>query len=280
MGAWVSYPDGTAEEPVGGISWYEAAAFAVWAGRSLPTVFHWHRAAQQSIFSEILLASNFDGEGPAPAGRYQGLGPVGTFDMAGNVKEWCFNRSGTLRYILGGSWSDPSYRYRDAAAADPMDRSATNGFRTVLTDGPLPAAATVAVDEPFFDFALVEPVADDVFDILRGSYRYDDSDLDARVESVDESSPHWREEIVSIRAAYGGERVRSTCISLTALGLRTRRFSISLEVTPSRFPTVAICGSSSHGSFHGAGASSSSRSTTEPTNAGSSRADPSPVGIS
>ena len=99
-----SYHDGTAEEPVGGISWYEAAAFAAWAGKSLPTVFHWHRAAQQSIFSEILLASNFDGEGPAPAGRYLGLGPVGTYDMAGNVKEWCFNRSGTLRYILGGSW--------------------------------------------------------------------------------------------------------------------------------------------------------------------------------
>jgi len=59
-----SYPDGADDEPVGGISWYEAAAFAAWAGKSLPTVFHWHRAAQQSFFSEILLASNFDGEGP------------------------------------------------------------------------------------------------------------------------------------------------------------------------------------------------------------------------
>ncbi len=86
-----------------------------------------------------------------------------------------------------------------------MDRSAANGFRTILTDGPLSTA--VAVDEPFFDFAQAEPIADDVFQILRGVYGYDHSALDARVESVDESSPHWREEIVSIRAAYGSERV-------------------------------------------------------------------------
>jgi predicted Ser/Thr protein kinase len=202
-----SYPENAGEEPVGGISWYEAAAFATWAGKSLPTVFHWHRAAQQSIFSEILLASNFDGEAPAPVGRYPGLGPVGTYDMAGNVKEWCLNRAGDLRYILGGAWPDPKYRYRDPEASDPLDRSATNGVRCIRTDGPLPAASTVSVDKPVYDFKQLEPVADDIFQVIRGLYGYDRSALDARVESVDDVPEHWRKEVVSFRAAYGDERV-------------------------------------------------------------------------
>ena len=40
-----SYPDGPADFPVGGVSWYEAAAYAAFAGRSLPTMHHWYRAA-------------------------------------------------------------------------------------------------------------------------------------------------------------------------------------------------------------------------------------------
>jgi formylglycine-generating enzyme required for sulfatase activity/dienelactone hydrolase len=202
-----AYSEGAADEPVGGISWYEAAAFAAWAGKSLPTVFHWHRAAQQSIFSEILLASNFDGQGPAPVGSYDGLGPVGTYDMAGNVREWCVNRTGDMRYTLGGAWSDPSYMYRDSEAADPLDRSPINGVRTVLIDGAVPRAALVPVDEPVYDFSRVEPVGDDIFEVFRSLYAYDRSELDSRVESTDDGAEHWRHEVVSIRAAYGNERV-------------------------------------------------------------------------
>ncbi len=40
-----TYPDGQAEFPVGGVSWYEAAAYAAFAGKSLPTIHHWYRAA-------------------------------------------------------------------------------------------------------------------------------------------------------------------------------------------------------------------------------------------
>ena len=38
-------------------------------------------------------------------------------------------------------------------------------------------------------------------------YAYDRTDLKAALDSVDESSPHWRKETVSFEAAYGGERV-------------------------------------------------------------------------
>ena len=33
-----TYPEGTAAMPVGGVSWYEAAAYAEFAGKSLPTI--------------------------------------------------------------------------------------------------------------------------------------------------------------------------------------------------------------------------------------------------
>jgi len=35
-----SYPDGKADFPVAGVSWYEAAAYAEFVGKSLPGVYH------------------------------------------------------------------------------------------------------------------------------------------------------------------------------------------------------------------------------------------------
>ncbi len=37
------------------------------------------------------------------------MSPYGTYDMAGNAKEWCWNATGNKRYILGGAWNEPSY---------------------------------------------------------------------------------------------------------------------------------------------------------------------------
>jgi hypothetical protein len=202
-----SYPDGTADHPVGGVSWYEAAAYARWANKSLPTVFHWHRAAEQGLFSDVLTVSNFDGEGPAQVGSYGGVGPYGTYDMAGNVREWCLNRLGTARYTLGGAWSDPSYRYRDSDADDPLDRSAKNGFRCMKTDGEIEAETTVAIDLPVHDFSQEQPVGDDIFSVLKGQFAYDHTELDAEIEGVDDSSEHWRRERISFKAAYGVGRV-------------------------------------------------------------------------
>ena len=81
-----------------GVSWYEAAAYAVYAGKSLPTYYHWYKAAALGVFSDILLLSNFSGKGLARSDMYQGLGAYGTFDMAGNAKEWCLNSTGSRRY--------------------------------------------------------------------------------------------------------------------------------------------------------------------------------------
>ena len=202
-----SYPEDEDDLPVGGVSWFEASAYAAWAGKSLPTVFHWRLAARQSIFSEILLWSNFDVKGPAEVGSYPGLGPSGTYDMAGNVREWCFNQTGDSRHILGGAWSEPDYLYRDTDAADPYDRSAINGFRCMLTTESPPEAALIAIEHPIEDHRQDTAVDDDVFALLLQSFDYDDRGLDLRVESTDDGPEQWRHEIVSVRTAYGDERM-------------------------------------------------------------------------
>jgi formylglycine-generating enzyme required for sulfatase activity len=202
-----SYPEDEDDFPVGGVSWFEASAYAAWAGKSLPTVFHWRLAARQSIFSEILLWSNFDAKGPARVGSYPGLGPSGTYDMAGNVREWCVNRTGDLRHILGGAWSDPDYLYRDNDATDPYDRSAINGFRCMRTSETPSDAAMIAIEHPIYDHRQDTAIDDDVFALVLKNFDYDDRDLDAKVESTDDGPEQWRHEVVSVRAAYGDERL-------------------------------------------------------------------------
>ena len=36
-----TFPEGEDQHPVEGVSWFEASAYARWAGKLLPTVFHW-----------------------------------------------------------------------------------------------------------------------------------------------------------------------------------------------------------------------------------------------
>jgi dienelactone hydrolase len=202
-----TYPEGRADYPVGGVSWYEAAAYAEFAGKSLPTIYHWFKAADISIFSDILKLSNFGGEGPAPAGRKQGLTQPGAYDMAGNVREWCWNETGGRRYILGGAWSDPGYMFGASDAQLPFDRSPINGFRCVKYTSPVEGSLLAPVGQLTRDYSKETPASDETYRIYKSLYAYDRTPLNATVESVDESSPYWRKEKVSFDAAYGRERV-------------------------------------------------------------------------
>jgi len=202
-----SYPEGQADFPVAGVSWFEAAAYAEYAGKALPTVHQWFNAAGTGIFSDILRFSNFDRKGAARVGSFQGLGPFGTYDMAGNVKEWCWNAVAAQRYLLGGAWNEPSYMFTDFDARPPLDRSATNGFRCVKYAGTLPPNLTGPIQHPYRDYSKEKPASDPLYEAYRRSYSYDRTPLDARTESSDDSHPYWRKERVSFRAAYGDERV-------------------------------------------------------------------------
>jgi len=204
-----NFPAGQENYPVGGVSWYEAAAYAEFVGKSLPTVHHWYQASRSDMFSAILQASNFSGKGPAPVGSYAGLGLYGTYDMAGNVKEWCFNLDGTRRFILGGSASEPKYMSQDPDARPAFDRSEDNGFRLVkyLKPEPLPEAQTSQVSIQVTDYRNAKPVPDSIFRAYQGLYSYDRTPLDALIESVDDGSPYWRRERITFKAAYNNERV-------------------------------------------------------------------------
>ena len=202
-----TYPEGRADYPVGGVSWYEAAAYAEFAGKSLPTIFHWYKAADIGIFSDILRLSNFGGQGPARVGTYQGLTRSGAYDMAGNIREWCWNATGGRRYILGGAWSDPGYMFSESDAQLPFDRSPTNGLRCVKYTSPVGGALTASVDQLTRDYSRETPASDEAYRIYKSLYAYDRTPLNAAVEAVDESSPYWRKEKVAFDAAYGHERV-------------------------------------------------------------------------
>ena len=209
------------------MSWHEAAAWAEFAGKSLPTLHHWFRAADLGPFSDLLRYSNFGGKGPGEVGTRPSLTAFGTYDMAGNVREWAWNASGGRRYTLGGAWSDPTYLYTGPDALDPMDRSSILGVRCAVYDAPPPEAAFGPLDRVLVDYSKETPVGDDVFAVYRRYFDYDRRDLDARVEAKDDGPEHWRVEKVSFAAAYGDERVPAYLFLPGTRRPLTRRWSTS-----------------------------------------------------
>ena len=202
------FPDGQGDFPVTGVSWYEAAAYATFVGKELPTVYEWSRAAGLWATSQIVPLSNFRGNGVVAVGSLGGVGPYGTIDMAGNAKEWCWNEIDGKRYILGGAWSEPSYMFNDADAQDPLARGATFGFRLIKRlDRSTSPAVSAPIPLPRRDYSREKPARAEIVQAFKGLYAYDRSPLDPKVEETDESPDRWTLEKVSFSAAYGGERL-------------------------------------------------------------------------
>ncbi|HEX5632577.1 MAG TPA: SUMF1/EgtB/PvdO family nonheme iron enzyme, partial [Gemmatimonadales bacterium] len=196
------------EHPVAGLSWYEAAAYAKFAGAELPTLFHWARAAMIHQSGDVAPASNFGRRGTLPVARRDALNGFGTYDMGGNVREWAFNATSRGdRFVLGGGWDDQPYQFADAYAQPPMDRSPLNGLRLARYAADT-ARATAArpVDLAYRDYAREPAASDEVAAIYRRLYAYDRTPLEARVDSTWEEE-RWTRQLVSFAAAYGGERM-------------------------------------------------------------------------
>ena len=202
------YAAGRGDDPVSGVSWYEAAAYAKFAGKELPVLSQWYQAADLEVSEYTAQMSNLRGQGVARAGKNEGLGRDGTYDMAGNVREWIANPvGGGERFILGGSWRSPNYLYTSPEALSPYDRSDTNGFRCVRNLDPVPRAAAAPVQRIARDFTKYRPVGDAVFQAYKLRYAYPKTALDATSAGVVRETADWREEKVTLDTGYGGERM-------------------------------------------------------------------------
>ncbi len=203
-----AYPAGEGDYPVSGVSWYEAAAYANYARKMLPSVDQWFRAAQTDDSAFVIALSNFNGRGPVPVQTRGAVGSFGVYDMAGNVREWCFNETGGMRFALGGAWPDPAYMFTRGQRIPPMNRSLTNGFRCIRSlhsNGSQPEFGA-AIPAAVSDRAPLIPVPDEVWQSYKPLYSYAQTNPEAKVESITDSE-EWRREKVRFRAGYGNQEV-------------------------------------------------------------------------
>lgn len=147
------------DRPVVGVSWYDAYAFARWAGKRLPTEAEWEKAASWDPVKvekrDYPWGNEFDVarcvvgvNKPAPVGsKPEGQSAYGCLDMAGNVWEWvddwydlypgssaAFGFKKRYKVLRGGAWGsradlDKVTRCTYRRYELPEHRSRLVGFR-------------------------------------------------------------------------------------------------------------------------------------------------------
>ena len=157
----------------------------------------------------MVPASNADGKFLREVGTTGGITRGGTTDMAGNVKEWVSNSTGSKRYIMGGAWNEPVYMFTNWDVQSPFTRRLNSGIRCIKVDRPedLSPDLMAIIHTPSRDVRNMKPVSSVVFEAWRSLYSFDHGDLKVQAELVDDTSPDWRMEKVSYAAAYGDERI-------------------------------------------------------------------------
>ena len=230
-----SYPDGTGNHPVTGVSWYEAAAYAAYAHKQLPTVFHWAAVADTWRSEFLIPLSNFNGKSTSAVGSLANPSTYGVYDLAGNAREWTFNQSGDpdQRFILGGGWSDPTYAFNDSFTQPALDRAESNGFRCIKQIAEDSGAVALArpLSREFRDYSKERPVSDAIFASFSRQFIYDKTPLHATIERSMQSEA-WKADVVSINAGYNNSD--SYCMS--SCRRPTRRHSSPWCFSPD--PTV------------------------------------------
>ena len=206
-----TYIQGTEDKPVTGVSWYEALAYARYKGNILPPMFHWAKAAFppdeiiSPISPKLLKNSNFSKEDISVVG--QGEGAYGTFDMAGNAKEWVWNIFGGRGLTLGGAFDEPTYLASQTAPEARMNRSLKNGFRTARLINPRdlnPFGDPIETQAPK-DLSFYKPMSDEVFNVYSRSFQVSSTNPKFEEVYIDDSHPVWIKERIKLEVGYNNE---------------------------------------------------------------------------
>jgi formylglycine-generating enzyme required for sulfatase activity len=138
---------GSESHPVTQVTWFDAVAYAKWAGKRLATSLEWEKAARGvdgriypwgDTFDKTRLNSGDGGPlNTVPVGQYspQGDSPYGVVDMSGNVYEWTNDGNEVITMGLrGGSWLDGRDEARTFAVRKHTPRRKNDfiGFRCVM----------------------------------------------------------------------------------------------------------------------------------------------------
>lgn len=134
------------ELPVCGVGWWDAYAYAHWAGRALPSAEEWEAAARGprgllfpwgDALGAGLAHCQSPATGPLPVHALQDRSPSGARGMAGNVVEWTDSACGEgspagpgARIVKGGHFLAPLQTLEAAAEFPPETRLPQLGFRT------------------------------------------------------------------------------------------------------------------------------------------------------
>ncbi|MEM8883644.1 MAG: SUMF1/EgtB/PvdO family nonheme iron enzyme [Planctomycetota bacterium] len=140
-----SSPASLVDHPVVGIDYFDAVAFARWAGGCLPTELEWALGSGLEVQRAYPWGDGFDvrrcntvrseRKGTSPVGEYEAA-PSGLVDLCGNVWEMTCNadkeHEGAI-IVKGGSWYDfPAHAKLDHNFRAPIHRvGRTVGFRLV-----------------------------------------------------------------------------------------------------------------------------------------------------
>ena len=54
-----------------------------------------------------------------------------------------------------------------------------------------------AIERPYRDYTKEKPVSDEIFQVYKSLFKYDKTELNPRMESVDESETNWKKEKIS-----------------------------------------------------------------------------------